>query len=153
MAENIDGTTGGLSPYNTSIPSLAENADIQEALRLYHYGTKTPPADPANPSSTSVAGYIKTITTRVQAVENQGIGSGYHTVEPASVPNGYVWVDQSSEAPVFNNNGVPALSVARYQNDAPTGTIAEGSIWVDKNSSPLKMYVFDATSGWREIGA
>jgi hypothetical protein len=28
-----------------------------------------------------------------------------------------------------------------------------GLLWVDKDSSPLKMYVYDTTLGWREIGA
>jgi hypothetical protein len=35
----------------------------------------------------------------------------------------------------------------------PTGIIPDGALWVDKNSSPLTMYVYDSTLGfWREIG-
>ena len=38
MPENIG---SGDAPYNTRIPLLAENADIQSAFRLYHYGEDT----------------------------------------------------------------------------------------------------------------
>lgn len=38
MPENIG---SGAAPYNTQIPLLAENADIQTAFRLYHYGSNT----------------------------------------------------------------------------------------------------------------
>jgi hypothetical protein len=45
-------------------------------------------------------------------------------------------------------------TVAAYQNDAPTTGLVDGLLWVDKNSSPLKMYVYNATdSQWKEIGA
>ena len=38
MPENVGGPS---APYNTQIPLLAENADIQTAFRLYHYGADT----------------------------------------------------------------------------------------------------------------
>jgi hypothetical protein len=45
MAENIDGSAlGDLDPYNTKIPALADAANIQSALRLYHYGSESAPA-------------------------------------------------------------------------------------------------------------
>jgi hypothetical protein len=44
MPENIGGPS---APYNAPIPLLSGNADIQTALRLYHYGSDTnTPADP-----------------------------------------------------------------------------------------------------------
>jgi len=36
MAENIGGPS---APFNTQIPSIADDADIQTAIRLYHYGS------------------------------------------------------------------------------------------------------------------
>jgi hypothetical protein len=157
MAENIDGTTGETGPYNTKIPSLAENANIQDALRLYHYGTTTPPTI-GNVIANSVAGHLKAMSSRVLFLENQSIGSVFGPIPNNGIPtgyqipNGYIWVDQDSSAPVFNNSGVSALSVARYQNAQPTGEIAQGSVWVDKDSDPLTMYVYDSVVGWREIG-
>ena len=54
------GITG--APYNTQIPTLAENADIQAALRVYHYGSDTD-----NPGSTppanSIAGHFSALET------------------------------------------------------------------------------------------
>ena len=38
-ADNIDSTPNGTGLFNTKIPGLADPADIQAALRLYHYGS------------------------------------------------------------------------------------------------------------------
>ena len=48
MPELIGGGTN--PPYNTQIPSISDDADIQTAFRLYHYGsnTSTPGSLPAN---------------------------------------------------------------------------------------------------------
>jgi hypothetical protein len=40
-AENIDSTLNGTGLFNTKIPGLSDAADIQAALRLYHYGSYT----------------------------------------------------------------------------------------------------------------
>ena len=40
-AENIDKTANGTGPFNTKIPGLSDPADIQAALRLYHYGSES----------------------------------------------------------------------------------------------------------------
>lgn len=57
MPENIGGTS---APFNTQIPSITDNADIQTAFRLYHYGsnTSTPSTIPAN----SLAGHLNALT-------------------------------------------------------------------------------------------
>jgi len=38
-AENIDGTVNGSGFFPTKVPGLSDAADIQAALRLYHYGS------------------------------------------------------------------------------------------------------------------
>ena len=157
-AENIDGTTGETGPYNTKIPALSENANIQEALRVYHYGTITPPADLSSVISNSVAGHFKNMSTRVTTLENKNVAV-YSSSEPTpvslsqtNIPDGFIWVDASSAAPTFNVNGLTPIAVAKYQTTTPTGTIAEGSLWIDKGSDPLTMYVYDGTVGWKQIG-
>jgi cell division septation protein DedD len=40
-AENIDGTVDGSGFFPTKVPGLSDAADIQAALRLYHYGSYT----------------------------------------------------------------------------------------------------------------
>jgi hypothetical protein len=144
--ENIDGTSGGSGPYNTSIPGLADNADIQEALRIYHYGSKTPPADLASVTSKSVAGHLNTLSNRVQVVENLGVGASYQTNEPTTAVNGYMWVDADSAAPIFDETVVSVPSVAKYQNSQPTTNLKDGMQWVDKDDAFLAMYVYDQDS-------
>jgi hypothetical protein len=151
--ENIDGTSGGNGPFNTSIPGLSDNADIQEALRIYHYGTKTPPSNLAGVTSNSVAGHFKSISDRVQIVESTGIGSGYQANEPTSVPNGFLWVDADSAAPIFDETLVSVPSVVKYQNSQPTTNLKDGMIWVDKDDQFVNTYVYDETgTSWVRTG-
>jgi hypothetical protein len=151
--ENIDGTSGGTGPFNTSIPGLSDNADIQEALRIYHYGSKTPPSNLAGVTSKSVAGYFKSISDRVQIVESTGIGSGYQANEPTSVPNGFLWVDADSAAPIFDETLVSVPSVVKYQNSQPTTNLKDGMIWVDKDDQFVNTYVYDETgTSWVRTG-
>ena len=149
MAENIDGTLDGSGPYNTPMPALIDNANIQEALRIYHYGSKIPPTNMNAVVSSSVAGHLKTMATRVGNLENQGIGSVYSANEPSSIPNGYIWVDADSAAPVFDETVVSVPSVVRYQNSQPTTNLKDGMQWVDKDDAFLTMYIYnESTTSW-----
>jgi hypothetical protein len=56
MPENI-GSTG--APYNTKIPRIVENADIQTAFRLYHYGDNT--NNPGSIIPDSIAGHLENL--------------------------------------------------------------------------------------------
>jgi hypothetical protein len=58
MTQNI-GAEG--APYNTKIPALAENADIQTALRVYHYGVNTD--NPITLEANSIAGFLSALQT------------------------------------------------------------------------------------------
>jgi hypothetical protein len=136
------------SVYPTQIPGYDDAADIQAALKLYHYGSSTVPANEGALVANSVAGHIKALDTRLDSVESTGIGSDYSATEPTSPEDGFIWVDSDSSF------GVALASVAAYQNDAPSVGLVDGLLWVDKNSSPLKMYVYDAEDEeWKEIGA
>lgn len=134
--------------YNTLVPSLTDNANIQEALRMYHFGTPdgTIPDDSGNPIRTeSIAHYLGTLQSQIDAF---GIGSEVSATAPAEPEDGYVWMDSSSSASMLLG------SVAVYQNSAPTSGMVDGQLWVDKDSSPLTMYVYDATlASWRAIGS
>lgn len=56
MAENIGGPS---APYNTKIPSITDSADIQTALRLYHYGSNT--STPSVVPEESIAGHLNVL--------------------------------------------------------------------------------------------
>jgi hypothetical protein len=141
------------SVFTTQIPGLTDNADIQTALRLYHYGQSTAPSTKAAAIRNSIAGHLDEIEKRATALEVQGIGSLPVSGAPNTQSdaygkvNGYILMDKTSVAPIL----VPDV-VARYQTSAPTGSIATGTLWVDSDSSPLKMYVYSGTA-WREMGA
>jgi hypothetical protein len=63
-SEYINETTDGSGVYPTKVPGYEDAADIQEALRLYHYGSEIIPTvdsltDPNGINSKSIAGYLK----------------------------------------------------------------------------------------------
>lgn len=68
MPENI-GSTG--APYNTKIPRIDENADIQTALRLYHYGDNT--NNPGSIIADSIAGHLDALENSKLSKESEQI--------------------------------------------------------------------------------
>lgn len=141
--------------FNTQIPALSEDANIQEALRLYHYGVGVGlPTTNAQIQPNSIAGHFKTMRTDLGVLQSKGVGSVISQNLPSNVDNGFIWVNADSSAAIFETAPESIPSVARYQNSAPTTNLNDGTLWVDKDSTPLKMYVYDlATAAWREIGA
>ena len=132
--------------YITKIPGLADSADIQAAFRLYHYGVESVPSDMGleDVIPNSVAGHLKQLQ---ETIDNEII---FSATEPTSPQDGSIWV-YNGTSPVVSS---PLYPQSIYTNEAPTENLVDGLIWVDKDSSPLKMYVYDSTLvAWREIGA
>jgi hypothetical protein len=157
--ENI----GSLVP--TKIPALIDDANIQDALRAYHYGSydfDTAETDPAELLNPSIAYTINDLQDQIndnadteEAARDISRASttapvaGNFTSFSATIPDGYIWLDKDSSAGV---GYYAATSV--YTATAPTTNLANGLIWIEKGSSPLTMYVYNAdTSNWDEIGA
>lgn len=138
--------------YPTKIPGYDDAADIQAALRLYHYGSETYNPDNTDENEiplSSIAGHLQAIEEDVAALFDIGIGSEFVAEEPSEATNGFIWVD--SDGSFAENYSAPS---ALYQNEQPTTGLFNGLLWVDKDSSPLKMYVYDSTDEeWKEIGA
>lgn len=139
------------SLYPTKIPGYDDAADIQAALRLYHYGSATYDETnlvEGNIPDNSIAGRFRDINADILELRNFGVGSEASSTEPPSPVDGYVWLDLSADSVVATG------AIAAYQNSAPTTNLVNGALWVDKDSVPLKMYVYDvATTAWKEIGA
>lgn len=135
------------SLYPTKMPGYEDAADIQAALRLYHYGSET--YDPTNTDEddivpNSVAGHIKALDSRVDDLEATGVGSEYTASEPTSPADGFIWVDSSSSVSTLSS------AVTAYQASAPLAPVL-GSLWVDStNSSALVLKVYDGTT-WKVI--
>ena len=158
-AENI----GNL--VSTKIPALIDNADIQQALRLYHYGSydyDTAETNAENLISPSIAYTINSLQNQITSqvalelaardssrVSNEPPTAADFTSFMTGIPNGYVWMDKNAQSSV---GYFAATSV--YTTTAPTQNLTNGLIWVEKGSSPLKMYVYNsATSTFDQIGA
>ena len=147
--KNIDNTENGTGVLNTKVPGMDEAADIQEALRLYHYGSKTVPANEAAITRPSIAGHITDIKTDISALQAKGVGSVYQSSEPSTIYDGMIWVD--ADVVGTDTYYFPA---AKYQETAPTLGLAEGMIWIKKGTTPLEMYVYDSTaSAFIKVGA
>lgn len=129
--------------YPTKIPGYEDAADIQAALKLYHYGTSADVLTENAIVPNSVVGYIKALDTRVDDVEALGTGSTYIASEPVTPINGYIWVDADE-----TGNGGPTYSAATYSATAPISPV-DGVIWVDKSSTPPLAKIYNAgTSTW-----
>ncbi len=146
--ENI----GNLVP--TKIPALSDDADIQDALKAYHYGSytfdtsETNTANLLNPSIAYTITNLQTqITTKAALEVASRDSSRATTTAPTAaaftafsntIPDGYIWVDKDAAAPV---GYISATSV--YTATQPTTGLANGVIWIKKGSSPIEMYVYN----------
>lgn len=87
------------SLYPTKMPGYDDAADIQAALRLYHYGSESYDPENTNPSQippSSIAGHLKSIEDDIAVIDARGIGSDFTATEPTNVPDGFIWVDADS---------------------------------------------------------
>lgn len=132
--------------YPTKIPGLEDPADIQAALKLYHYGTSSTVTSESEIVANSVVGHIKALDTRIDEIEASGIGSLATSSMPTSPDNGYIWVDTQTSP-----SSAPTYASASYVSSAPLNPTA-GALWVDSDSSPLTLYVYSGTE-WKAIGA
>lgn len=143
-SEYIDDTETGTGIYPTKIPGYEDAADIQEALKIYHYGTTTIPQTTGAVDSKSVAGHLLLLRQDLDTEIARGIGSQISNSAPLSPEHGYIWVDADTDVP-----GVATYSTAVYTNEAPTTGLTNGILWVDKDASPPKLYVYDSLlSDW-----
>lgn len=137
------------SLFGTKMPGYEDAADIQAALKIFLYGTTdsavVDTTDPTLLQPVSLAKHFQDLQDEITAINNRGAGSIFSATEPTTPQDGFIWVDSTAVTPVYSSN-------IFYQNDQPSGSIAAGSLWIDQDSSPLTMYVYDVSLGWREIG-
>jgi len=155
--ENI----GNLVP--TKIPALSDDANIQDALKAYHYGSydfDTAETNTANLLNPSIAYSITNLQTQINTKAALEVAardsSRASTTAPTAaaftafsntIPDGYVWLDKDSSAGV---GYYAATSV--YTTTAPSTNLANGLIWIKKGSSPLEMYVYNGdTSTFNQV--
>lgn len=135
----------------TKIPGLADAADIQEALRVYHYGGSGFEATAAQTSlpAVGIARRLLEISDDITALENRPSSGGdvattapvAGSFTPSGIPNGYIWVDSDGTL-----GGGPTGATAVFTNSAPTTSITTGTIWVDKDSTDITANPFIPTA-------
>jgi hypothetical protein len=152
----------------TAIPGFEDAADIQTALRAYHYGSYS--YDPGNTSpaslvANSMAKYIYDIEQNIILLENRPYLGDVSDEPPQpgdfisggilGIPNGYIWLDEDGSI-----GSGPSSATAVFTASAPSLSLTTGLIWIDKDpdtpapgtpiSSEVKpAYVYDQdTSTW-----
>lgn len=134
--------------YNTKIPGLADAADIQEALKLYHYGSLTYNVDNEDTSllqPSSIAGHLNVIQEHLDDLDIKRTAGDLLDEAPTDIADGYIWLDSSASAPEAAPTHVPAY----YSTSAPTENLTTGIIWIDSDSEFKTAYVWDDTaSDW-----
>jgi hypothetical protein len=103
-AENIDNTVSGTGLFNAKIPGLSDAADIQAALRLYHYGSYAydgANTDVSNLLPNSIAKHLQNLvdvdatkaplananfTTAITTPNNTGSKISFYYADRASFP-------------------------------------------------------------------
>ena len=136
----------------TAIPGYTDSADIQAALRAYHYGSYS--YDPANTSpgslvTPSIAKTIYDIQGDITALENRPSSGGeVNPTQPAAtsftppeIPDGFIWVDQDGTV-----GGQPTSATSVFTNSAPTTSLTSGVIWVDKDATEITANPYIPTS-------
>jgi len=152
---------GNLVP--TKIPALIDDANIQDALKAYHYGSydfDTAETNPANLLNPSIAYTINNLQEQIDDNEtleeaardisrasNTAPTSAAFTAFSATIPDGYIWVDKDASAPV---GYLSATSI--YTATEPSTGLANGVIWIKKGTAPLEMYVYNSdTSSFDQV--
>jgi hypothetical protein len=152
---------GSLVP--TKIPALIDDANIQDALKAYHYGSydfDTAETDPEELLNPSIAYTINDLQNQIDdqvalelaarnisSAQNSAPVAANFTAFSATIPNGYIWVDKDAAAPV---GYLSATSI--YTATQPSTGLANGVIWIKKGSVPLEMYVYNSdTSSFDQV--
>jgi microcystin-dependent protein len=85
MSRNISSLYSNSSDYETQVPDLSDDANIQDALHLYHYG-----ADSSTSSPAGIHGHLKTLSTSVTSAVGSIAG---HTALEGTNVHGIVSAD------------------------------------------------------------
>lgn len=136
------------SKYKTQIPSLTENADIQTALRVYHYGAAS---EPGTLVTDSIAGHLETLeNTKVDIVPIQ-IVSGPQNNLNLKVTTGFYSIATNAVASAGSNYPAGATAgVLQVVNDG-SGIVYQTYLM---SGTPPKMlwrgYYAGAWSSWTQ---
>lgn len=182
MAEVIGSAITGLTNFNldTKMPSLVDNADIQEALRLYHYGAPTGTGagqyDPSNTSGAalvnpSIAHSLYSLQTQISSVSGSlgvqaSVWSAKGTLVSASGASSVVALAIGTPGQVLTVNNpisgtttglvwatpeVTLVNTVTLQNKTLTAPKMSSTFIADTNGNELIIFPAPVTSAVNEI--
>jgi hypothetical protein len=134
--------------YTTVIPELDDNANIEEALTLYHYGStaydveNTTKDDLPNPS---LARNLYILETAIDDVDERSPGTEISSSQPSasSVGSGYIWVNSSTRV-AYISNGTAwqeiTSTVSQSSNYTWTGVNTFNTHAVTFNLAPISKH-------------
>ena len=133
------------SIYPTKIPGYDDTADIQAALRLYHYGSTTydiANEDVASLVNPSIAYSLNDLQAQITSNQNNPAAAAeVQDSEPVSPVDGFLWVDSDASM-----SGSPLSATSIYQSTQPSSALVDGLLWIKKGTTPLQMYVYDSNT-------
>ena len=133
------------SIYPTKIPGYDDTADIQAALRLYHYGSTTydiANEDVASLVNPSIAYSLNDLQAQITSNQNNPAAAAeVQDSEPVSPVDGFLWVDSDATM-----SGSPLSATSIYQSTQPSSALVDGLLWIKKGTTPLEMYVYDSNT-------
>jgi hypothetical protein len=179
MAEVIGSAITGLTNFNlnTKMPSLVDNADIQEALRLYHYGAPTGTGagqyDPSNTSGASlvnpsIAHSLYSLQTQISSISGslgvqasvwsaKGVlvsATSASTVSALTVgTNGQVLTANSAQSTGLQwvTPEVTLVNAVALQNKTLTAPKMSSTFIADTNGNELILFPAPVASAVNEI--
>ena len=149
-AENIDNTVGGTGLFNAKIPGLSDAADIQAALRLYHYGSYAydgTNTNTANLLTPSIAKHLQNLVDADAAeVTNRNAAITTHNAATTNVHGIANTADLATKAYV---DGVDQSSlVSPKELTTISATAATGAIDIDVSTSSIDIRTSNAVANW-----
>jgi hypothetical protein len=153
-AEFIDDTETGSGLYPTKIPGYEDAADIQEALRLYHYGSSTIPtqdvlgAVPNGINTKSIAGYFKSISNTIETLATEeyvidaieGITGEYSELAGSGID----WNDEEDQFDIADS----LLLVSPKEKINISSTPANGIINIDIITASVNIITSNSTGNY-----
>lgn len=126
--------------YPTLMPALTDDANIQEAFTMYHYGLTSYTGVETIPPD-SVEGHFTAVDDRITSLEGRPVAGGIVSdseptqvgTPPQAVPEGYIWVDGDAISS-FDADWPSVI----YSPTDPSASLTNqdfGTIWVDQDGS------------------
>ena len=132
--------------YPTLMPALTDDANIQEAFTMYHYGLTSYTGIEVIPEN-SIEGHFESVNERVTTLEGRPVAGGIVSdteptqvgVPPQAIPEGYVWVD-SNDISDFSTDW-PTVIYSPTDPSASLTMADVGTLWIDEDGSAAVLNV------------